>query len=105
MRRASANLRHGCAEPDRAGQALRSAPRAQAKCILVSQRCDPKALEQVPEELVVHLVVELDFLSFDERSQGPRAAIGGALLQVRIAAFHIVAEQACRPLRLTEVSQ
>ena len=36
------------------------------------------ALEEVPEELVVDLVVVLDFGGFDEGAQGAGAAVGGS---------------------------
>src|SRR5450631_4246509 len=49
-------------------------------------------LKQVPQELVVDLVVELDFLRFDEGSQGAGATIGGSLFQVRVAALDVFPE-------------
>ena len=49
-------------------------------------------LEQIPQKLVVHLVMELDFLGLDESAQSTRAAVSRGLLQIRIAALHIVAE-------------
>jgi hypothetical protein len=54
--------------------------------------CVPRDLEQVPEELVVHLVVELHFLRLHERPQRPRATVGRRLLQVGVPALHIFAE-------------
>jgi hypothetical protein len=51
-----------------------------------------RALEQVPEELVVHLVVILHFLRLDESAQCARAAVGGRALQIGIAVFHIGAD-------------
>jgi hypothetical protein len=50
-------------------------------------------LKQIPEELVVDLVVELDFLRFDEGSEGAGAAVGGGLLKVCVAALDVLAEQ------------
>jgi len=50
-------------------------------------------LKQIPEELVVDLVVELDFLRFDEGSEGAGAAVGGGLLKVCVAALDVFAEQ------------
>src|ERR1700675_4482663 len=44
-------------------------------------------LEQVPQELVVDLVVELDFLRFDESAQRARTTIRGGLFQVGITAL------------------
>ena len=63
------------------------------------------SLEQVPEELVVDFVVELHFRRLHERAQQPRAAVGRGLLQVRVAALHILAEQLRGPLRFAEVRQ
>ena len=37
-------------------------------------------LEEVPEELVVDLVVVLDFGCFDEGAEGAGAAVGGGAL-------------------------
>ncbi len=50
------------------------------------------ALEQVPEGLVVDGVVELDFGAFDDGSKFARGAVGGGLLEVGVAALHVVAE-------------
>ncbi len=50
-------------------------------------------LEQIPQELVVDLVVELHFLRLDESPQRARAAIGRSLFQVRIARLHVFAEK------------
>ena len=61
------------------------------------------ALEQVPERLVVDLVVELHFRSLDERSELARAAVGGGLLQIGKAALHIRAQNFGDPLRRLEV--
>src|SRR5581483_7590652 len=70
----------------------------------LAARASPKsALKQVPQELVVYLVMELDLLGFYERSQRTRATIGRSLLQVRIPAFHILAQQSCSPLPFAEV--
>ena len=43
-------------------------------------RIETKRLEQIPQELVVDLVMKLHLLRFDESSQRPRAAIRGGLL-------------------------
>ena len=64
---------------------------------------DSSDLEQVPEELVVDLVVELDFLRFDESAQRARTTIRGGLFQVGITALHVFAEQRGDPLRFAEV--
>ena len=50
-------------------------------------------LKQIPQELVVDLMVELDFLRFDEGSEGAGAAVGGGLLKVCVAALDVFAEQ------------
>lgn len=47
-------------------------------------------LEQVPEELVVNVVVILHFGRLHKRSQLARTTIGGRLLQVRIAPFDVI---------------
>src|SRR5580658_5621942 len=60
-------------------------------------------LEQIPQELVVDLVMELDFRRFDEGSQSARATVGGGLLQVGIAAFDVFAQKSCGPLGIAEV--
>ena len=60
-------------------------------------------LEQVPEGLVVDGVVELDFRAFDDGSQLARGAVGGGLLQVGVAALHVVAENFADPLGVLEV--
>jgi hypothetical protein len=39
-----------------------------------------RCLEEIPQELVVYLVMKLHFLRLDERPQGARAAVGGGLL-------------------------
>ena len=44
-------------------------------------------LEQVPQELVVDIVVVLDLGGLDERSQQARAAIGRGLFQIGVALF------------------
>src|SRR5262245_41827459 len=51
------------------------------------------ALEQVPEELVVDFVVELDFLGFDDGAESTRAAVGGGALQFGVAGFDVGAEK------------
>jgi len=47
------------------------------------------SLEQVPQKLVVHLVVILHFLRFHERAQRARAAVGRGTLQISVAALHV----------------
>ena len=64
-----------------------------------------RSLEHIPEELVVDFVVVLHFRRLHERAQQPRAAVGRGLLQVRVAALHVLAEQLGGPLRLVEVRQ
>jgi hypothetical protein len=51
-----------------------------------------KSLEQVPEELVVDLVVVLDFGALDEGAEIVGAAVGGSALQFRIARLYIRAQ-------------
>ena len=58
-----------------------------------------RGLEQIPERLVVDLVVELDFGALDDGSQFARAAVGGGLLQVGVAALHVGAQDLADPLR------
>ena len=61
---------------------------------LSPERCASETgsgLEQVPQELVVDLVVELYFRGFDEGSEGARATVGGGLFQVGVAAFYVFA--------------
>src|SRR6185437_14296316 len=60
-------------------------------------------LELVPQELVVHLVVELDFRSLHDGPEQARATVCGSLLQVGVASLHIVAQYLRRPLRLPEI--
>ena len=59
-----------------------------------------RSLEQVPEELVVDLVVVLHFRRLDEGAQQARAAVGRGLLQVGVAALDVVAEQLAWSTRL-----
>src|SRR6267378_3813786 len=60
-------------------------------------------LKQVPEELVVYLVVILHFGSFHKRAQSTRTAIRGGLLQVRVASLHVFTQKLRRPVRFPEV--
>src|SRR5690242_776330 len=48
-------------------------------------------LEQIPQELVVDLMMKLDFLCLDEGSQRTGTTVGGGLLQVGISAFYVFA--------------
>src|ERR1035441_5204813 len=63
------------------------------------------SLEQIPQELVVDLVVELNLLRLDESSQGAGAAVGGGFLQIGVAAFDVLAEDGRDPRRFLEVVQ
>ena len=54
-------------------------------------RHNSSGLKQIPQELVIDLVVKLDFLRFYERSQSAGAAVGGGLFQIRVTALHIFA--------------
>ena len=65
----------------------------------------PASLELVPEVLVVNVVVVLHLRRFHERSQQARTAIGRSLLQVGVAALHILAQQLGRPVSVAEVLQ
>src|SRR5437660_5653921 len=62
-------------------------------------------LELVPQELVVHLVVELHLGDLHHRPERTRAAIRGDALQFRVAAFDVRAKQGRGPLRLLEIFQ
>ena len=53
-------------------------------------------LEQIPQILVIALVVVLHLLRLDKRAQQARAAVG-------VAVLHFVAQQIGRPLRRAEV--
>src|SRR5205807_9716293 len=68
-------------------------PTLQSKC----------GLEQVPEELVVNLVMELNFLRLDDGAEGSRAAIGGGALQFSVTGFDVGAEKRGGPLSFLEV--
>lgn len=60
------------------------------------------ALEEVPEELVVNLVVVLDFGGFDEGAEGAGAAVGGSAFEIGVAAFDVGAEEFGGPVGLFE---
>src|SRR6201996_6609023 len=60
-------------------------------------------LKLVPEELVVNLVVVLNFRRLHESAQQTRAAIGCSLLQVGVPTLHVFAEKLGRPLGFAEV--
>ena len=62
-----------------------------------------RALEHVPQELVVHLVVELHFGSLHKRAEVPRTAVRRSFLQVRVTTLDVRAEQLADPLRFVEV--
>src|SRR5271166_419278 len=66
-------------------------------------RVNGGGLEHVPEELVVDLVVILDFRWFDEGAEVAGAAVRGSFLQVGVAALDVLAEQLGSPLCLLEV--
>ena len=48
-------------------------------------------------------MVELDFLRFDEGSEGAGATVGGGLFQVGITAFDVFSEQSVDPIGFAEV--
>jgi len=70
-------------------------PRLAARALLGGTAAN---LKQIPEELVVDVVVILHLGRFHERSQQTRTPIGGSLLQIRVPALHIFAENFRRPL-------
>jgi hypothetical protein len=55
-------------------------------------------LKQIPQKLVVHVVVVLDFLRLNEGAQQTRTAVGGRLLQIGIAALDVFTKNLRRPL-------
>ena len=59
--------------------------------------------EHVPQELVIDVVVILHLLRLDEGPQETRAAVGGGLLQVGVAALDVLTEQLRRPVGGAEV--
>ena len=61
------------------------------------------ALEQIPERLVVDLVMELHFGRLDEGAQFACAAISSGLLQIGEAALHVGTQDLGDPLRTLEV--
>src|SRR3984957_4690383 len=68
---------------------------------VLRQNCN--VLEQVPEELVVDVVVILHLGRLHEGSQQTRTAVRRCLLQISIAAFYVFTQQICRPLCFAEV--
>ena len=85
----SAKTKEKPAEADSSGAALRY-------CEL---------LELVPQELVVNLVMELDFGCFDYRTEQASATVCGCLFQFCVAFFHIGTEKFCGPIGFAEVVQ
>jgi len=67
----------------------------------------PKTMrsELVPEQLIVDVVVELDFGCFDDSAKEFRAAVRRCLLQIGVASFYILAQQCRRPLGVAEEFQ
>src|SRR5260370_2154880 len=61
------------------------------------------ALEQVPQELVVDVVVILHLGRFDKSSEQTRTAVRRRLLQVCVASLHVFTEKLRRPVRFAEV--
>ena len=64
---------------------------------------DFPVLKQVPEELVVDVVVVLDFGCLNKASQKARATIGSILLELAVALLHICAKQRGSPIRIAEI--
>ncbi len=62
-------------------------------------------LEQIPKELIVDVVVILDFGRLHESSQQARTAVRRGLLQICIAALHFFAEKLGGPICFAEVRQ
>src|ERR1700687_1192032 len=60
-------------------------------------------LELVPKVLVVYIVVVLHFGRFHERAQQAGTAIGRCLLQIGVAALHVLAQQLRSPVCLAKV--
>src|SRR5581483_1989033 len=60
-------------------------------------------LEQIPQILVVNVVMVLNLAWLDEGAQQARTAIGGRLLQVGIARLHVLAQHRGGPLRPAEI--
>src|SRR5690348_6924612 len=60
-------------------------------------------LELVPEELVVDLVVELDFRGLDVSPEQPWAAVRGRLFEVGETRLYVLAQQLGGPCRVAEV--
>src|SRR6266404_7483844 len=71
----------------------------------LSWKCFPAfmILEQVPEELVVNLMVVLHFRRFHECPKRARAAVRGSAFQVRETSLYIGAQQLGCPPRLFKV--
>ncbi len=57
-------------------------------------------LEQVPEELVVNLVMVLHLWRFHERAQRSRATVSRRSLQIRVATFHVGTKKLGGPIGL-----
>src|SRR6266567_1126031 len=60
-------------------------------------------LEEIPEQLIVDVVVELHLRRLDDRAQQAGAAVRRSLLQIGVASLHIRSQQSRRPLRPAEV--
>jgi len=96
-----------CAQDDSSGEARLShcgknafshnRPKVKAPAFSPGLFHDLIALEQVPEELVVDLVVILHLGGFDEGSQGAGTAVSGCLLEVGVTAFDVLTQQVGRP--------
>src|SRR4029077_295395 len=70
---------------------------------LIWVRGETSLLEQIPQELVIDLVVILNFGGFHESAEMARAAVRRRLLQFRVTAFHIFAQQFRCPSGLAEI--
>src|SRR5438067_4201921 len=75
-----------------------------------SASADPEALckhknslKQVPEVLVINIVVVLHFLGFHKCAEQTRAAICGRFFEIGVTTLHICAQQRRSPIRSQEV--
>ena len=67
-------------------------------CEGLSKIASQPLLEEIPEQLVVHIVMELNLRSLDDRTQQPRAPVRRSLLQIGIPGLNILTEQRRRPV-------
>src|SRR6478752_5072515 len=70
---------------------------------LISASTTPAGLEQVPQELIVNVVVVLHLRRLHKCTQQAWTAIGCSLFQVHVPRLRILAEQLRRPRRFVEI--